>query len=242
MPAQIFGLPIEGVNMETAIDTVLQSESPVWIVTANPEILLEAKRNSEYHRLVRKASLRLVDGFGLELACRVKGHKAARVTGVELSERLLQLANEQGWRVALVGSESNDAMTTIVNDLQSTYLGLKVVGELAGVVDKNGDGDLANEEAAMRLSQFDPHIVLVAFGHPKQEFWIEKHLGDYPSLKAIVGVGGTFDFWAGTAKRAPQWMRSFGLEWLWRLILEPKRFFRILNAVIVFPIQVLLSK
>jgi N-acetylglucosaminyldiphosphoundecaprenol N-acetyl-beta-D-mannosaminyltransferase len=241
MAAQIFGLPIEGVDMETAIDAVLKSESPVWLVTANPEILLEAKRNSEYRSTIRKATLRLVDGFGLELACRVKGEKVTRVAGVELSERLLQLANEQGWRVGLIGS-SSAVIEKALHDIRSSYPDAMFVGEAGGQVNERGNGDLANEEAAMRLSQVDPHLVLVAFGHPKQEFWIEKHLGDYPSLKAIVGVGGTFDFWAGTAKRAPQWMRSFGLEWLWRLILEPKRFFRILNAVIVFPIQVLLSK
>lgn len=241
MAVQIFGLPIEGINMETAINAVLQSELPVWLVTANPEILLEAKRDGDYRSIIRKATFRLVDGFGLKLACRVRGEKVTRVAGVELSERLLQLANEQGWRVGLIGSSSIVIEKTL-QSIRAAYPEIIFAGEAGGMVNEKGNGDLANEEAAMRLSQFDPHIVLVAFGHPKQEFWIEKHLDDYPSLKAIVGVGGTFDFWAGTAKRAPQWMRSLGFEWLWRLILEPKRLKRIVNAVIVFPIQVLLSK
>lgn len=241
MAVQIFGLPIEGVDMETAIGAVVHSETPVWLVTANPEILLETKRDADYRSAVRKATLRLVDGFGLELACRAKGEKVTRVAGVELSERLMQLASEQGWRVGLIGS-SELVIERILSQLRSAYPQAVFVGEVGGMVNEKGNGDLANEEAAMRLSQVDPQIVLVAFGHPKQEFWIEKHLGDYPSLKAIVGVGGTFDFWAGTAKRAPQWMRSLGLEWLWRVILEPKRLLRIINAVIVFPIQVLLSK
>lgn len=241
MAAQIFGLPIEGINMETAIGAVLQSETPVWLVTANPEILLEAKRDSDYRSVIRKATFRLVDGFGLELACRAKGENVTRVAGVELSERLLQLADEQGWRVGLIGS-SAVVIEKALAGIRSAYPNAVFVGEAGGMVNERGNGDLANEEAAMRLSQVDPHLVLVAFGHPKQEFWIERHLGDYPSLKAIVGVGGTFDYWAGTAKRAPQWMRTLGLEWLWRVILEPKRLKRIVNAVIVFPIQVLLSK
>ncbi|USN52839.1 MAG: WecB/TagA/CpsF family glycosyltransferase [Candidatus Nomurabacteria bacterium] len=95
-------------------------------------------------------------------------------------------------------------------------------------MDEKGIGDLANEEASMRLSQFDPQIVLVAFGHPKQELWIEQHKTDYPSLKAIMGVGGTFDYWSGAVKRAPRWMRQVGLEWLWRVFIEPKRIKRIL--------------
>ena len=241
MAAWIFGLPIEGLNAETVIGAIKQNTEPLWLVTANPEILLAAKRDPGYQRVLRKATWRLVDGFGLELACRLKGARVTRVTGVELSEHLLQLANDESWRVALVGS-TEPTLKTCVADIRRVYPHITVMSEVGGIVGVDGEGDSANEEAVMRLSQFDPHIVLVAFGHPKQEQWIEKHLGDYPSLRAIVGVGGTFDYWSGAAKRAPRWMRSIGLEWLWRVFLEPKRIKRIFDAVIVFPIQVLLSK
>lgn len=242
MTAWIFGLPIEGLHRDTIIDIIRHSTTSQWLVTANPEILLEAKRNPLYSSAVKKASFRLVDGMGLALACRLKGSKVTRVTGVELSESLLQLAQEMRWRVALVGSESQEAMQKLIRDVRAAYPDISVMGELAGKVDEKGIGDLANEEASMRLSQFDPYIVLVAFGHPKQELWIEQHKSDYPSLKAIMGVGGTFDYWSGAVKRAPRWMRQVGLEWLWRVFIEPKRIKRIFDAVILFPIHVLLSK
>ncbi len=85
---------------------------------------------------------------------------------------------------------------------------------------------------------FSPQVLLVAFGHPRQESWIASHRNDFADLRAVVGVGGTFNFWAGRIKRAPAWMRTIGLEWLWRLSQEPKRWRRIWNAVVVFPLCV----
>lgn len=103
-------------------------------------------------------------------------------------------------------------------------------------MDVDGSDDTTGSDAREHIKTFSPDILLVAFGHPKQELWIEKHLNEFPSLKAVVGVGGTFDYWSGSKKRAPLTLRAFGLEWLWRLICEPKRWKRILNAVIVFPV------
>jgi len=120
--------------------------------------------------------------------------------------------------------------------LKKKISGLSVTAEQGGQVEMNGQDDDVGEEARHRLTLFAPQILLVAFGHPKQERWIARHLVEFPSVKIVIGIGGAFDFWADTIKRAPFVIRRVGLEWLWRLILEPRRWKRIWNAVIVFPI------
>jgi N-acetylglucosaminyldiphosphoundecaprenol N-acetyl-beta-D-mannosaminyltransferase len=107
---------------------------------------------------------------------------------------------------------------------------LRVVGTDAGW---SSDDDAARIIA--KINECKPHLLLVAFGAPKQDEWIAKYLPQIPSVKVAMGIGGTFDFIAGTQTRAPKIMRKFGLEWLYRLVREPKRFKRIFNAVIVFP-------
>ena len=93
-----------------------------------------------------------------------------------------------------------------------------------------------------RLTQFGPQLLLVAFGHPKQESWIVQNLPNLPSVLIAIGVGGSFDYWSDTIKRAPRWMRWIGLEWLYRLFKEPKRFGRIMDAVFVFPLEAFKDK
>lgn len=234
--ARVFSVPIEGLSLAETVSRVETSTSPNWIVTANPEILLEAKRDKTYADVLRQASLRLVDGVGLWLVLRLTGHRATRVTGVELAESLIQQAYRNGWRVGLIGGRPGIA-TRAAEDIQRSYHGIHILAEEGGRVDRDGTDDDAGAASRQRMIRFVPDILLVAFGHPKQEHWIQRHLPEFPSLKAIVGVGGTFDFWAHAAVRAPSWMRAFGLEWLWRLITEPKRWKRIWNAVVVFPLS-----
>lgn len=235
---EIFGVPIEGWTMSTAVEYIEELDTPVWVVTANPEILLEAKRDPAYRNLLKQADVRLVDGFGLWLAtfCRTK-----RVTGVEFAERLLQVAHDKKWRVGLFGGTTGEAESSLP-DIKRAYPDLSVMSEQGGKVSTTGEEDDATEEARGRMMQFSPHVLLVAMGHPRQEAWIAQHRSDFPELQAIVGVGGTFMFWSGKSKRAPHFMRTFGLEWLWRLMVEPYRWKRILNAVVVFPILALVDK
>jgi len=81
-----------------------------------------------------------------------------------------------------------------------------------------------------------PTIVLVGLGAPKQERWIARHADAFPSVRVMIGVGGAFDMWAGSRRRAPRAFRRLGLEWLWRLTLEPRRLPRIIRATVVFPV------
>lgn len=232
---KIFSISVEGVALQDVAAKLTANTQPFWIVTANPEILLEARKQPTYAETLHKANLRMVDGFGLWLVLRLFGYKTKRVTGVELGEFLLQLAHVEHWKVAFIGGGAGIAQRA-AQEIQKAYPDLQIHTEEGGMVNADGSDDAQGIEARNRIKTFAPHILLVAFGHPKQEMWIEKHLNEFSSLKAIVGVGGTFDYWSGEKKRAPELLRAFGLEWLWRVISEPKRWKRILNAVIVFPV------
>lgn len=206
------------------------------IVTANPEILLEAQRNPAYWSTLRQADVRCVDGFGLQLVGFLKGARPCRIAGVELAERLLQTAVQRQWSVALIGGDPGNADKAAWM-MREAYPQLRIFSERGGMVLPNGEDDEAGSEMRFRLTQFAPDILLIGFAFPGQESWIARHLSDFPSVKVVVGIGGTIDYWSGAKKRAPQLFRSLGLEWLWRLIQEPQRWKRIVRAVIVFPVR-----
>lgn len=238
---ECFGLVIHGLDWDKAKERLDQSivrNERTWIVTANPEILLEAKRNPNYWQILRQADLRLVDGFGLKLVGWLLGSSPARLTGVDLCDHLLDEAESHNWLVAFLGGEQGEGDKAAWNQ-RERHLKLRVITETGGKVNPDGTGDAANDEAIHRLTMQAPDILFVAYGHPKQEAWIARNADAFPSVKIVVGVGGTFNYWSGQASRAPKTVRSLGLEWLWRLIHEPSRWKRIWNAVIVFPLTVL---
>ncbi len=234
-----FGLVIHGLSLPQALaqlDEQAKAGKQSMVVTANPEILLSAKKNPAYWNVLRQADLRLVDGFGLQLIGWFFGARPKRIAGVKFAEGLMQLAATNKWTVGFIGGDPGNADKAAWTSRKS-YPELTIVAEEAGIVTTEGIDDEKTTESLFRLTQAAPDILLVAFGHPKQEAWIVRHLADLPSVKIIVGVGGTFEYWAGTIKRAPMLFQTLGIEWLWRLILQPKRIGRIWNAVIRFPLE-----
>ena len=233
-----FGLVVNGITAEEAlrrIDDAVAHGSQTMVVTANPEILLEARRNPAFWNVLRQADLRLVDSFGLKLAGMFSGARPTRVTGVDFAEYLLQISQQRHWKVALIGGEEGNADKAAWK-LRQAYPELPIFAERGGAVLPDGSEDEATKEMQFRLTQFAPDVLLVGFGAPKQESWIAKNLAELPSVKVAIGVGGTIDYWSESKPRAPKWLRDFGLEWLYRLLNEPSRWKRILRAVIVFPL------
>lgn len=240
----IFGVEVSEEGLQRIGERLEKREGggATWVVTANPEILLAARKNPLYKQALIEADIRTADGFGLYFFERyLLRRKIERITGVELSKMLVELAHRKNWKLGLLGAAIPFPGTAekVKKILEGRYPGLRIHAEDGGVVGSSGEDDEAGDEAVHRLRMFQPDILLVAFGHPKQELWIRKHIHDFPGLKAIVGVGGTLDFWAGNVKRAPAFLRKLGLEWAWRLAMEPKRARRILKAVVVFPILAL---
>lgn len=213
------------------------------VVTPNPEFLIAAaNHDEEFFYILNKADLAIADGFGLILAGWMMGAKIKRIAGVDLIYDICALAEKKGKSVYLIGGKGGVAEKAGEN-LKIKFPDLKIAGAEKGLeigewLLKKGEwikGKEKNSELLGRINQTGADIIFAALGHPKQDKWIFHNLGKMPSVKIAMGVGGSFDFIAGKIRRAPRFMRFLGVEWLWRLIIEPWRWKRIFAAVIIFP-------
>ncbi|MBQ4422233.1 MAG: WecB/TagA/CpsF family glycosyltransferase [Schwartzia sp.] len=192
------------------------------IATANAEMIMNATRDEELMEILRAADLVVPDGAGTVWAAHHLGHAMPeRVAGYDLTQALLKRAPEKNRRVFFFGSAPGVAEKA-KRKAESLYPGIRVVGV------RNGYFSEADEPGIIReIREAKPDLLLAALGVPKQEKWLKKHK-DELGVPVSIGVGGTLDVMAGTAKRAPVWMQKAKLEWLFRGILQPKRAGRLL--------------
>jgi len=193
------------------------------VATVNPEFLVEAHSNHSFKHILNHTDLNVCDGVGLSLWGRLLyGYRLPRITGVELAEAICELAAQKKKSVYFLGGFG--VAQAAADKMKNVYPKLIIAGA------EDGDPNLLST----KIVQSKPAVILVAFGAPKQEAWIAQFKSELPHTRLAIGIGGTFDFWTGKAKRAPKEFRAIGFEWLWRLITEPKRAHRIYNAVVVF--------
>ena len=244
----IFGLPIADLDLAEAVERInalVRGHGQHLVVTANPEILVYAQKNQNYREVLAQADLLLPDGVGVVLVSYLCGQPLTRgrVPGVELVERLIAESGNKGYSLFLIGS-SKDILDKTTHYFAYKYSKINIIGYNEGpifaITDHFPLNLPANDHLIQDIKNLKPDIILVAFGHPKQELWLNYYLPLLP-VKVGIGVGGTFDYFAKVAKRAPAWLRKLGLEWLWRFGNEPKRLGRILTAVVVFPTLVLIG-
>src|SRR3989344_8976406 len=209
------------------------------IATPNPEILLLAREHSAYRDVLSASDLNIPDGIGIKVVRYLQGRKRPfRMAGIDIGELLLDMAHAKRLPVLFLGGQDG-AATSAADRITKARTNLKIFAA-ADDAEFNESGDVADAEEAKRIKaailQTKPVIVLVGLGAPKQEQWIHANRDRFPSVRVFIGVGGAFDVWSGRLRRAPKVMRALGLEWLWRLLLEPTRFPRIFRAVFVFPL------
>lgn len=199
------------------------------ITTPNPEFLLASRKDDEFAYLLNKATLALPDGIGLKFAGWFKGVNLSRYAGADLTKELLATAENHDWPVAIINWHASlSSAADISQTLKKLYPALKFL------VKDERRGDYVFDKSD--LKHFKPKIIFSSLGAPYQEKLLWRLLKEVPA-KLGVGVGGSFDYLTGKAKRAPRYWRLVGLEWLWRLIQAPsKRLRRIYNAVVVFPL------
>jgi len=233
----IIGTEINKINYSQTLNKVegfINDKNQHYIVTPNPEIILKASKNINYRAILNNADLSLPDGFGLIFGSWFLGDPLYhRVTGVDLSYKITQLANEKGYKIFLLGGQNN-AAAIAKTKLELKYKNIKIVGAEEGFKDVQNISNLENQKIIKNIKQSQAQILFVAYGAPFQEKWIYKNLKKFPNIKLAIGVGGTLDFLSGKTIRAPRLMRKIGLEWLWRWFLQPYRAQRIFNATIVF--------
>ena len=190
------------------------------ICTVNPEFIIDACRNPDFASVLLQADLRVADGIGILWAAQLLGTRLPeRVTGSDGIYHICEQAASAGWRVDFLGAAPGIAQRTAAI-LQKQYRHLEVAGTYSG-----SPVETDWPEISRRLQIAKPDLVFVAFGHPRQDFWINYHRHQLPAAVAI-GVGGAFDFVVGIAVRAPKWMQRLGLEWLHRLLHQPWRWRR----------------
>jgi N-acetylglucosaminyldiphosphoundecaprenol N-acetyl-beta-D-mannosaminyltransferase len=221
----ILGIPIACLTMAQVLAWVekrIEGGKPAHVVTANAEIIYRAWREPHLAQLLRQADLITADGSGVVWASqKLKSPLPERVTGVDLTQHLLALAAEKGWRVYFLGAKPEVVKNAVLRTL-SKYPRLQISGYQHGYFAKK-----EIEQVVSNINKVKPHLLFVALGAPKQDYFIQENLAQLATSVAI-GVGGTFDVLAGTARRAPLWMQKRGLEWLYRLCQQPRRLGRML--------------
>ena len=200
---------------------VIREDGRESVSFINADCLNISSKDEEYRAILKSQSIVLPDGAGINIGCRLIGERLeANLNGTDLLPELCEVAIEDDFTLYLLGAAPGVAARMREN-LMMSYPGLNVVGEHHGYFDHDTDSDAVIAE----INEAKPNVVLVAFGAPRQEKWIHKHRAALDS-NLLIGVGGLFDFYSGDKKRAPLWMRKCGLEWTYRLYLEPGRLWR----------------
>jgi N-acetylglucosaminyldiphosphoundecaprenol N-acetyl-beta-D-mannosaminyltransferase len=213
------------------IDELIGAGGSHLVATVNPEFIMRARQDPEFARVLESADLCLADGTGVVWAARRQGCSMnAPVTGTDLIPPLAALCARRGFRLFLLGAEPG-----VADDLAQR---LRVDHPELAVAAHAGSPDPGDDEETLALIRAHrAQVLLVAFGAPKQELWIDR-LRDRAGFAVGIGVGGAFDYLTGRVPRAPTWMRRAGLEWLYRLLHQPWRVRR-MAVLPVYAVKVL---
>jgi N-acetylglucosaminyldiphosphoundecaprenol N-acetyl-beta-D-mannosaminyltransferase len=230
---RILGVPVDNLTMRETLDRIegfIRAGKPHQHVVVNVNKLVQARRNPEMLRIIEGCDLINADGQPIVFASRLLGHPLSeRIAGIDLMLALIRLAAEKGYRVFFLGARP-EIVKSAVERMRCAYPALQVAGWRHGYWS-------AEEEASVvsQVQEAAADIVFVAISSPRKEQFLSKNLGRL-GVSFAMGVGGSFDVLAGLTRRAPRWMQSAGLEWLWRLVQEPGRLWRrYLVDDIVFP-------
>ncbi len=220
MRVDILGISVDTYSMQEAVDLIRQAvegQISMRVVTANPEMIYVSKQNARLKNLINSADLVTADGIGVVWAARKLGTPVVeRVTGIDLVHGLFPIAHTGKWRIFFLGGKPGVA----------EQAANQVVLKNPGITWDAMHGYFSTEEepeVLEKIRHFQPDVLLVGFGAPRQEYWIAEH----PGLAIVsIGVGGSFDALAGIVVRAPKRIQDLHVEWLYRLWKEPWRWKR----------------
>ncbi len=212
-------------HIETLIEQHRQNAGPVHqVITLNAEFVAIARKDAAFRETINQADLVVADSMGIIWASRILGRPfPERVAGADLVPLLAERCAARGYRLFLLGAAPGVA-DEAARVLQRRFPGLSIAGTYAGAPSPDEAGLILELIRAAR-----PDVLAVAYGAPRQDLWIRryaKELGE-AGVGVALGVGGTFDFLAGRVRRAPLWMQRAGLEWLFRLLVQPRRIWRL---------------
>lgn len=224
-PSQLsmLGVTIDNVSIQGALDMIAQrveTRTSSMLAFVNPDCLNKAVKDPDYAKTLESMDAVFADGIGLQIGCRMLGYQLkANVNGTDLFPLLCDQAARRHHSIYLLGGQP-DVAHQAAERMQKQFPQLRIAGTQHGFFNSDETADI---KAAINASRAD--ILLVAFGAPRQEAWLEEH-SESLDVPVGIGVGGLFDFYSGRISRSPRWLRDIGMEWSWRLLQEPGRMWR----------------
>jgi N-acetylglucosaminyldiphosphoundecaprenol N-acetyl-beta-D-mannosaminyltransferase len=224
---QIADVPVHNLTIEETLNTIEQFIStggPVYLGSINADMIVRCHRDNSFARYYKECHLCLTDGVPILWASKFLGTPLKeKVAGSDLVPRICALADIKGYKIFFLGGRPG-AAAAAKTKLLKDFAHLKIVGTYAPPFGFEKDPrELEKIEAMIKEAQ--PDILLVGLGAPKQEQWIREHYQRL-GVPVMMGVGVTFEFIAEIVRRAPEWMQKSGLEWSWRLLMEPRRLWK----------------
>lgn len=219
----IFGFRVNNISLREAAESILDraaSGTRENVYFVNAHCVNTAAKNLNYGKILSRADRIFADGVGLAIATRIAGVSLKdNINGTDLFPVLCEIAAEKQVPIAFLGA-SQRVVERCASRMETAYPGLNIVCALDGYFE-----DSDNDEVIDKINRSGAKLLLVAMGVPRQEIWIDK-FGDRLNVPQVMAVGGLFDFYSGKVMRAPLFMRKAGLEWLVRLVQEPRRLFK----------------
>jgi N-acetylglucosaminyldiphosphoundecaprenol N-acetyl-beta-D-mannosaminyltransferase len=231
MSVELLGFRIDTYSFEEAISKakeLIDGNSVAQVVTINPEMFEYSTKDTDFTNIVKEAEMVIPDGVGVKIALQINGTKTNRIPGIDFAKKLLEESAINNIPVAIIGAKE-DVITRAIENLQNEINGINIVYYHNGYF--NNDNEIYEE-----IAKKSPKLILVAMGSPRQEKFIynaKKRLK--PCL--MIGIGGSLDVWSGMTKRAPKFLQTLGLEWLYRIITQPERFKRVFPTLPLFIIK-----
>ena len=221
------GLHLDNLTFDEAVDCILalaRGDRPCYVVTPNVDHIMRFNRNRRFREAYRKASLVLADGMPVVWASRILGSAVReKVSGADLFPRVSEAAAEQGLSIYILGA-LDGAAEKAARILRRRHPDLRVAGTQCPRRGFHLDKE-ENRKVIEAVRAASPDILFLALGCPKQEFWMHDHC-EALGVPVTLGVGAAVDFLSGMVRRAPLWMQRCGLEWLYRILCEPRRLWK----------------
>ena len=224
---EILGVAIDNVTLEEAGNQtkklIEESNKTCRLVVApNTEFIMLAQKDKEFFNILKQSDFATPDSVGVMIGGELQNKKfKERIPGQTYFRKVLEVGEKEGWTFYFLGGEKGIPLKA-KEKIEKDYPNIKIIGYHEGFFEKDEEDDVIEE-----INRLEPNVLFVAMGAPIQEKWIFKNK-DRLKVDIAAGQGGTFDYESGKIKRAPEKFQKLGLEWLWRLVKEPKRIIRML--------------
>lgn len=207
-------------QIQNSICDTLSKKKSITIFTPNPEFALATRKDRQICDVVNSADFLTPDGIGIIIASHILSSPLPeRIAGIDIGEFILSCSNEKRLKIFLLGGKQGVAEKAELN-ISKKFPNLEICGAHHGYFSKSG---AENDAVIEEINKTAPDVLFVCFGFPEQEKWIFNNRNKLKSVKIFAGLGGSIDVWAGDLRRAPRLIQKIGLEWLWRVAVQPSR-------------------